>query len=445
MTYGDFKQAVIGYAKEAGVAQYDLYYSNSASTSVHAFEGEVDLFSDNTSIGVCFRCIVDGRMGYSNTQQLSDDEARRLVLDAKAGTEIIETEGFAVIYAGDDKYADVPQGSDEGCDVEALKALAIDVEKQILAKDPRIVAADYALAEYEKNIVGLYNSNGLDLINLQSGYAIVGSAVAEADGRKYSGMGFQEYLQPSEADIPAVVEEAASLALGSIGASSVPSGSYPIVFTPKMSAVLLSCFTSVFSADAAQKGLSLLAGKEGETIANTALTLIDDPHYAGSANKTPFDDEGVATRVKAIIENGVLRTLLYDLKSAAKAGKASTGNGRKRGYVADVEVAPFVLRVQPGTMTQEQLLAQAGRAVLITEMKGMHASASPVTGDFSLEAKGYLVEDGKVSRPAEQFTIAGNFFQMIRDITHVGSDIKLTYGMAAAPSILVSSLMVAGE
>jgi PmbA protein len=176
--------------------------------------------------------------------------------------------------------------------------------------------------------------------------------------------------------------------------------------------------------------------------------VIDDPFYAENTVQMPFDAEGVATKEKNVIEGGVLKTLLYDLTYAKKAGKAPTGNA-KRGSIADpVSIAPYCLRIVPGNDTPEVLRQKMGNGLYITELKGLHAGADPVTGDFSIESAGFLVENGKLTRPVHTFTVAGNFFDLLKAIDGVANNVKMgvpSSTVMAAPDLLVRGLSVAGE
>ena len=445
MTYNDFKKAVIDQAKSAGISQYDLYYHKGMETSVYAYEGDIENFSDQTSIGACFRCIIDGKMGYSSTQSLTEEEAVRLVKDAQACAEVLDQDEYATIFEGSDEYAQVEGARDTGCDVEALKKAALEIERMAKAMDSRIKTVPMAVAGFGYGEKALYNSSGLDLGHSYSCFELVCEVTAEDEnGRKYEAFDVQMEVDQKDLDVEKLVKTAVDKAIGSMGASSVKSGEYPIVFQNDKTVTMLGTFGGIFSGDSAQKGLSLLGGKEGEKIASGIVTLLDDPHHAKSIGKTPFDDEGVATRKHTLIENGILKTLLYDLTSAAKAGKATTGNGVKGSYGSSVQVSSHNLVIEPGSVTKDELLKQAGNGLYITELKGMHASANASTGDFSLEAKGYVIEDGRLTRPAEQFTIAGNFYKLLENITGLANDFYL-HGGVGAPAILVSSLAVAGE
>ena len=444
MTYNEFKTAVAAEAAKAGLSEYDLYYSQRASTTVRAYEGEIDDFSDKTEIGACLRCIKDGKMGYSHTQYLSADEATRLVHDAAECADVLEVAEFAEIFGKKEQYAVIEQFESTGCNVAQLKKMAIEIEALAKAQDARITAVPYAYASYSRSEICLANSHGLDLANVRGGYTVVCEAVAEHEGKRYSGDCAQETLQTEDIDLKKIVGEAVELALGAIGGKTVKSGQYPIVFSGRVMREMLDCFAGVFSGDAAQKGLSLLAGREGEQIAADIVTIVDDPHRADSLHKSAFDDEGVPTNVKTLVENGVLKTLMYDMNSAAKAGLKSTGNGRKGSYAGDINTAPFNFILMPGQKTPQDLLCGIEQGLYITELKGMHASANAATGDFSLEAKGWLIGNEQRTRPAEQFTIAGNFYQLIKDIDAIANDFLLEGGVGSA-SVRVAELAVSGE
>lgn len=445
MIFDEFKNLVIENAKKLGITEYDLLCSSGVSTSIFAFNGEIDSYSDQTTIGVGFRCIVNGKIGSSHTQLLNEDEAMRIVRDAKDSSEIIGSEDFVEIFAGSDKYTEIPKPKDIPCDVKLLKQTALDIENYCKNADNRVVSVPYSVAEYSKGETALFNCHGLDLKSDGTYYVAVCQVVLEEDGRKYIGTKSQIKNTQSELDPKYIAEEAVKKAVKTIGGSSVKSGEYPVVFQNDMMSSVFEAFAGVFSADAAQKGLSLLDGKEGEQIAAPIVTLADDPLYPESPIKFAFDGEGVATYTKNIIENGILKTLVYDLKSAKKAGKSSTGNGRRGSYSSPVGVGVYNLVMKPGELSYDDLIKKADNGVLITELKGLHSSSDSTSGDFSLEAKGFVIENGKISRPAELFTVAGNFFDLMKNIDGISNDSVMDDSMNVFPSVLVSKLSVAGE
>ena len=196
-------------------------------------------------------------------------------------------------------------------------------------------------------------------------------------------------------------------------------------------------------------GLSLLAGKKGERIASECVTVVDDPLGDINPARTHFDGEGVATFTKNVIENGVLKTLLYDIATAHKAGEETTGNGLRGSFASQVHIAPFCFYIKEGSLTDSELMEKMGDGLYVTELKGLHAGANAVTGDFSIESAGYLVENGRKVKAIKGFTIAGNFFELLKSISDVSSNVKFgmpsgftTYG---APNVLVAQMSVAGK
>ena len=162
-----------------------------------------------------------------------------------------------------------------------------------------------------------------------------------------------------------------------------------------------------------------------------------------------FDAEGSPTHKKCVIENGKLNTLLYNLKTAAVAGKKTTGNASKAGYDAAVAVRPFTMYLENGSLTEEELLAKAGNGVYITDLSGLHAGANPISGDFSLQSAGFMIRDGKKCEYVKSFTVAGNFYDLLKNITALANNCHLPNAMGStafgAPSVLVDGLSVAGK
>ena len=238
----------------------------------------------------------------------------------------------------------------------------------------------------------------------------------------------------------AVADGCVKDAVEKLGAGRLQSGARRVVIRNNAMADLLSTFCGVFSADNAQKGLSLLAGKEGTAIASPAVTLTDDPLLPWGMGSCPFDREGAATMTKNVIDGGVLRTLLHNRKTAKKAGVATTGNAAGSG-----RVAPSNLYIQPGEASLRDLLAHMENGLLLTEVSGLHAGANPVSGDFSLLARGFEVVNGEIQRAVEQFTVAGNFFALLQDVEAVGSDLLFEGSPIGSPSVAVKKLNIAGE
>lgn len=165
----------------------------------------------------------------------------------------------------------------------------------------------------------------------------------------------------------------------------------------------------------------------------------------GGYGTQPFDSEGVSGKNKAVIENGVLKTLLYNRRTAKKDGVASTGNGFKIGLTGSVKTAPTNFYLAKGMLSQEALLAQMGDGLLLTSLMGLHAGTNAVSGDFSLSAEGFRIKGGRIDTPVEQITVAGNFYQLLAEVEEIADDLYFGSGGVGSPSVLVRGLAIAGS
>ena len=447
MNRNDFMERLLERAKAAGFEAAEAYLTEGSSFEVAVNKGELIRYSVADSLNLGFRGLYRGRMGCATTQALDADAVEMLVDAARTGAELCEGEDEEFIYEGSASY---PAFDGAHPEIQALTAaekiaLVRELEQCTLDADPRVDSVDDCELFTARSSVRLANSRGLELHSARDRMGAYVSAVAR-DGDRTGTAGRDCFVHdPARLNVETLAREAAGEAAAFLDADSLPSGRYPVLFRPDMAATLFSTFGSVFSADAAQKGLSLLAGREGQTIAAPCVNLTDDPlHPEGYASRA-FDGEGVASRRTRVVEGGALQTLLHNLKTARKQGVSTTGNAARRSVAGPMTVAPSNLILLPGGDTPEALCARAGDAILVTEMMGMHSGANAVSGDFSLGAKGFLIRNGKLDRPVNQITVAGNFLELLREIEAVGSDLRFGPGRYVCPTLLVRALSVAGK
>ncbi|MBR5109506.1 MAG: TldD/PmbA family protein [Clostridia bacterium] len=447
MTVEQFIQALLDEAKKQGIEAAEVYLSSGDSFRAMCVQGEIANYSVNATRGLSLRGLYKGKMGYAATEAFDEEAVGRLVQAVKESAELIEDEDVQEIYPGDKDYPEVDNYNPALDRVEESRKLQLirDIEKKALAMDGRITALNYNVVSTSSSGTRIVNSYGLNLSHRDNMAVVYISATAKEGERVSTGSGFKVTRNFDEIDADAVAREAVDEALFMLHAAPVPSGSYRAVIDAKCMPDLLGVFAGVFSAENAQKGMSLLAGKEGEMIASQAVTLMDDPLLPGGLASQPFDAEGVATRTKAVIENGRLTTLLHNLKTARKAGVKTTGNADKSGYAGSVDISPSNFYLKPGENSKDQLLADMGDGLVITEVSGLHAGANAVSGDFSLIAQGYTVKDGKKDKPVEQITVAGNFYQLLKNIRALGSDLTFPGSPIGSPSVDVGEIAVAGK
>jgi PmbA protein len=387
-------------------------------------------------------------MGYASTEALSEQGAAALVRRAADNAASLEAADAEFLGRGGQSYAFAQEKAAALPTTEQLIATVHAAQKAVYAADEAVVDGTVSEVVAERLRIALCNSNGLDLNYENTLTGVVQTAVVEQGGEKADGFGLKLGALDN-IDLDALAAKTAAKARAKLHADVAPTGVYPVVFAPEAMCSLLAAYSGIFSAENAQKGLSRLAGREGGRIAADCVTLVDDPAYPGSPLPMPFDAEGTPTRRKNVIENGVLTTLLYSLKTAAAAGRATTGNAAKRSYAAKISVSPFTLYLAPGTLTEDELLAKAGNGVYINALGGLHAGANGITGDFSLQSAGFLIENGRKGRAVRSFTVAGNFYDLLRQITAVADTVELPTATGitcfGSPSVLVEGLSVAGK
>lgn len=445
MEFQKFKRAVIARCEALGIGAYELYYQTAESTSISAYQQEINQFSGSLEGGVCFRCIVKGKMGYASTESLRPEGAAGLVDRAVDNASVLEAEEPVFLGEGGKTYASLPVSEVRIPAPEALAAKVLSAQRQLYEADPAVIDGCTTQGVAERSEIAIYNSRGLDLRDETVLVGLVAGAVV-SNGEEMAN-DYQIALGDLEKiDTQALTKKAARTALASLGGGPAPTGQYPVIFDPEAMSDLLSTFSPVFSAENARKGLSRLAGTEGQAIAAPCVTIVDDPAYPGCFLQRSFDAEGSPTCCKKIVENGRLNTLLYDLKNAALAGRETTGNASKANYDSPVGIRPFTLYLAGGDQPEEELLRRAGRGVYINSLGGLHAGANAISGDFSLQSAGFLIEDGKKTAHVKSFTVAGNFYELLKNIVCLGNNLEFPgMGTVGAPSVLVEGLTIAGK
>ena len=448
MDFQSFKKAVIAKTEALGITEYELYYQAEESTSVSAFQHEMNQFTASTEGGVCFRCIVNGKMGYASTESLCYEEAEAIVERAKENALVLESEEPVFLCEGGKTYQSLDLTPYPLPATDALIETVLATQEKIYNTDKDVIDGSSTQGISVCTRIAIVNSKGLDLQYENNLAGLVVGAVV-SDGKEMAN-DYQIKLNKLDAiDTDELTGKAVSGALRKLGGEVAPTGVYPVVFDPEAMSDLLSTFSSIFSSEAAQKGLSKLADKEGEIIASPVVTLADDPFHKDSPMPMNFDAEGCPTKTKNVIEAGKLNTLLYNLKTAAVAGKETTGNASKAGYSSSVVVRPFTMYLAGGELSEEQLLQKAGNGVYINSLGGLHAGADPISGDFSLQSAGFMIENGVKTTAVKSFTVAGNFYELLKNITAVANNTQLPAAMGitafGAPSVLVENLSIAGK
>lgn len=446
LSIADARALLLRLADAKGV-QLEVYAEQSFSTSIEAFAAEVSEFKLAKRSGLGLRVLLEGAWGYSYTENLSEAALERCFADALENASLVAPEGFATLAA----HAEPPHIGDlygeglSGVGVERKVGVTLELERVARSADPRVVSVPYAVYSDGEHEISIANTAGLKR-DYKSNYAVqhVMPLVSE-NGQNKSTFNWQfsrefETLDPTQTSLEAVRQ---SLAL--LGATMPASGTYPTVIENRTMGKLLASFSPLFSAKLVQEGKSPLAGKVDQTVGSALVTLRDDATRPGGFHSQPFDAEGFPSAALTLIQDGVLRGFLHNSETAAKAGTRSTGHASRYGYQGTVSVSPTNLYLEPGSASRDALLHGISAGVLLTELHGMHAGVNVVTGEFSLQADGFWIEDGAVTHALENFTVAGNFLELLRAIEALSNDLEFNPSSGAgAPSVRITALAIGG-
>jgi PmbA protein len=235
--------------------------------------------------------------------------------------------------------------------------------------------------------------------------------------------------------------EAARRTLRRLDGRRVKTQQAPLIFAPEIARSLIGAIFDAASGDSIYRGSSFFTGKLGEQVAAESVTVIDDGTLIGGFGTSPFDGEGLPSRRTMIVERGVLSNYLLNTYTGRKLGMKSTGNA-SRGLAGNPGTGSGNLFLMPGDQSPEEILRSVPSGLYLTELIG--PGVNMVTGDYSRGASGLWIENGELTYPVQEITIAGNLKEMFRNITAIGNDLEFR-GSVASPTLRVDGMMIAGE
>lgn len=441
------KNAVAQAAAQCGADSYEIVIDTAERASAEAMNKEISSVSYSRSSTMQVRCVVAGKSGYAVSELVTPEAAADAVAQAVSNAAVADDLDEMPLFEGSEHYQEVHDEVPQLPSADEMKKHAMELQEKTYAASEKIVDGSQCQVSGMKHAQALINSAGRDL-SYEFGvvYRIVNAAVKDS---KTDGEGNVTEDASDDYSISDIAKETADESVGkavgnalnSLWADTVDSGKYNIIIDAATMRSLMETYASVFSARSAYMKTSLFAGKEGQKVASEQVTLVDDPFHPDKFGHCPFDGEGVATYTKKVIDAGVLNTLLYNRMYAKLMGRETTGNARDA-----KTIAPTGLYLAAGEYSEEALIEKLGNGIYVTGLDGLHAGANIQSGDFSLKASGFLVENGKKTRPVKNFTIADNFFSMLKKVEALSDKVKfdLTSDMGS-PDVLFTDVSVSGK
>ena len=447
----DLKQIAVEVVRQAmagGATAAEAVAADGTEFSTTVRLGEVETLKEAGSKGIGVRVFHGQRAASTYSSDLSPEGLRTMV-DAALHLAKVTSE---------DPMAGIPlpeqQGKLEGelglynDDVYSLTtADRIDyarrAEKAAMSFDPRITNSDGGSFDASIYYKVLANSNGFVGDTRRSYCSMSAVPIAQMDGAAmqrdywYSvAMTLKKLESPEH-----VGEVAAKRTIRRLGARKIKTQKLPIVFENTVAGSLIGHIFEAVNGDSVYRGASYLAGKLGEKIAGDNFTIVDDGTLPGLFGTSPFDSEGVASRRTVVVEKGVLKSYLLNTYTAKKLGMHTTGNA-SRSMAGTPGIGPGNFFLQPGTKTLQEVIGDIKEGLFVTEFLGHGVNL--VTGDFSRGASGLRIENGELTYPVEEITVAGNFKDMFANVSAIGNDLEFRSSIAS-PTLRIEGMTVAGE
>jgi PmbA protein len=424
----------------------EVYLLSKSSLAVAAKKGRIDQVRRNDEMGAALRIIDQGRMGFAYTADFSPSAMQRTAeLAAQAANVADREDHLSLPDPPESPWPEIPGPDPNTGNIKDQDRFnrALALESSALEFDSRIERVRQA--EYRETMFTIFLCNSRGLVNDYSGAVFsAGLTVKAADGDDAE-IGHEGDFSKiyDQLDVRKIGRDAARQAIDALGGRKASTGVVPVVFENRVVAGLLDLLSSAFLADQVSKGKSRLVGRLGQKIMSDQITLVDDGLYADGLATSPADGEGLPSQRTVLVENGILKSYLYDLTQAKKDNASPTGNSSRSGFKAPPTIGTSNFLLSKGKKDLPGLCGGIDQGLLATDVMGLH-TANPITGDFSIGVSGQWIENGRISHPVKGMALAGNLWDMVEHIVEIGSDFRL-FGSVGAASVLVDRLTLSGD
>jgi PmbA protein len=444
----DLASTVVSRAMKSGATAAEAVVRESSEFSTVVRMGEVETLKESGSRAIGLRTFLGQRTASTYSSDFSEDGIQRLI---SAAIELARV-------TSEDAYAGIPEPDQLGSLQGDLQLYYEDVyslppeeridyarraERAALEADPRMKNSDGGSFDAAIGHKVLANSHGF-LGEFRRSYCSVAAAPIAQDenGNMQRDSWYALARTLAKLESPeGVGREAARRTLRRLGSRKIASTKVPIVLDPMVAGSMLDNIFDAVNGEAIYRQSSFLMGKLGQKVAAGNITVVDDGTIPGGFGSEPFDGEGVPTRRTVVIENGVFKSYLLNTYTAKKLGLKSTGNA-SRGLAGTPGIGSGNFYLQKGEHTPQQIIGGIKQGLYVFQFLGFGVNI--VTGDFSRGVSGLWIENGELTYPVEEVTVAGNLKDMLNNISEIGNDLEFR-GSTASPTLRIDGMMVAGE
>ena len=397
------------------------------NTNISILNDSIEKYESSDVTNYDVKAIIDGKVVRYNTENLDN------VLDIlKKHAKVIDT---------DIKYDFINDTSNKNkFELKHTKVSYKEILEDMLKlntlkeKYKELVSINVCF-DHTKTNIKFSNTNGVNKEDANEIFSYYGEFVLNINGENETSFVSISKTKLDEIDLHKVVEKYIKEAYDNFKAESVKTSKYNIIINPESMGKILRTFSNMFSKELIDKNLSLLTGKVNTQVFNEKINIVEDPTNEHLVGKRLFDNEGVTTYYKDIVVNGKFITPLYNIKSAKKDNKKSTGNsfGVRNMYI------------KPGNISEENLLLMLNNGIYIKDLEGLHAGVDTISGNISLQATGYLVEDGIKTKALKMIILSTDLLELLNNVVEVASNLEFYNPLCGSPSILFKDITIAGK
>ncbi|GAB6183246.1 TldD/PmbA family protein [Thermodesulfovibrio hydrogeniphilus] len=432
----------------------DVFYEEKITNQLNMEENKVQKCSSTFDKGIGVRVIKDEKVFYAYTNDLTKDGIERVIEQLKAEQKNLidlkriepkfsfTIKNYPQSFTLTDKLKFVKRANDYawglGKDIRQVKVLYGDSIQKV-----KIATSEGYYTEEERiYTIFLVHVVAFEDGVIQTGYEVIGGL---------KGIEIFEETQPEE-----LAEQAGKRALMMLKAKRIKGGRMPVVISSEAGGTMIhEAIGHGLEADLVQEGLSVYAGKIGQSVASPLITVVDDPTLPNMRGSYLFDDEGTPSQKTVLVQDGVLVNYLYDKATAMKEGKKSTGNGRRQSYEHYPIPRMSNTFIAHGKHSPEDIIRSVEKGFFVKKMGG--GQVNTVTGEFVFEVQeGYLIEKGQIGEPVRGALLIGTGQEILKSIDMVGNDLGFSVGTCGKnsqgvpvtdgmPTIRIPEIVVGGE
>ncbi|MDR2593338.1 MAG: TldD/PmbA family protein [Fibromonadaceae bacterium] len=427
-------------AKKSGAEQFDIFAGKSDSKSISVFNKALQNTEISNSCGIGIRIFKDQKPGYASTEKFSKESLEQTLADSLANSKFTEILNVELPSIAIEKEALPTYNQElENVDINHLLNTCLSIEERILAEKEIKNVPDLG-AEISSSTTIFANSNGVFFTDKRNTFGVGAGAVAERNGVVKMGWYSKGGRDFGTVSVEQIADKVIARAKELLSPRHIKSGEMPVVLTKRISSNILSMYLPSFFAENAQNGLSRLANRLGEKIASEKFTLSSEPLMPDLPGSTLMDGEGIPTAPLRVVEKGEFKSFLYNMESASKENRKSTGHG-SRGFAGKAGTSFMNAVVELGDKTEREMLAMFPHCLLVTHLEG-GSGCDPVSGQISIGVQGFWCVNGLPVHATDNLTISSNFFDLLKNIVEIGHDYNDYFSNIKVPTLAISEMSV---